>query len=916
MRRLTVALMLTTASAVIGSVQAQEAAQPAQPENKATTTAQPEASAPSAAPASTYSPVATPPAAPQSSAAAPKSAPQNNGQASSFGTIVVPEAQQPLSQTGMTASPTDYAAVKDKAAAARRTTGTNAGTAGAGQTSGDGSDRPVSLGGVTGQDFGGGNMIMEQAKKSRSTVTRDSIDKQAPTANPYQLINLLPGVVASSTDNAGLNGGNIRIRGFNSDHIGLTIEGMPVNDSGNYALYPQEYVDAENIGQISLSQGSPELDSPHVGATGGVINIYAIDPSKTMGALVDYSIGSNGLSREFVRINSGQVGAFRAFLSYSRLDQDHWGNNPGDDTRDHIDFKMAVDLSPGNTIRFSAIYNNAVNNNYPNPTLKQFNNNENFAFLSTLPSSFFNTTSPIDQSANNASNYYKYKVNPFQNLIVSAPSNFTLSDKLKFDTIPYLWHGYGNGGGVTTMSDTGMFWGNMKITNVNYGGTAALTDKTLYYNPSITETNRPGVINKFTYTEGNHQFVFGNWFEYAMHNQWGGFSPLNADGSVASVWGDKNNFVLPSTAVCQKFNTATNKYDTTVTCPAGAMQKRDVSTTTMTNMLFVGDSWKFAPNWTADVGVKQVFVNRTVEDGMPFAPRATNDLYDAATLPTLGLKYRWDRENQLFASINTSFRSAQNFTLTPNYSSTSQASGAPPVKIPDPERGIVYELGHRYQGQMLATSITGFLGRYENFQQSTNILDPNTGTNYSSTINVGGLMNYGVDFEAGTRPINNFRPYIGMELLRTEQLDNMQTVNTAGKLDYLPTKGKQLVGAPQFTTGIGLDYDNGHLFANLNYKYIGSQYSTFMNDEKIDAYGRLDASIGYRFDDIAQLKQPEIKLSLFNLLNSSDLTGVNSFQTNASQTTGVNGGTIKAASAPTYYLGQDFSFMVTLRAGL
>ncbi|RTL61594.1 MAG: Plug domain-containing protein, partial [Hyphomicrobiales bacterium] len=97
-------------------------------------------------------------------------------------------------------------------------------------------------------------MINEEAKKTRSTVTRDAIDKLSPTANPYQMVNLLPGVVASSTDNTGLNGGNIRIRGFNSDHLGLTIEGMPVNDSGNYALFPQEYVDGPNISHISIAQ--------------------------------------------------------------------------------------------------------------------------------------------------------------------------------------------------------------------------------------------------------------------------------------------------------------------------------------------------------------------------------------------------------------------------------------------------------------------------------------------------------------------------------------------------------------------------------------------------------------------------------------------------------------------------------------
>ena len=49
--------------------------------------------------------------------------------------------------------------------------------------------------------------------------------------------------------------------------------------------------------------------------------------------------------------------------------------------------------------------------------------------------------------------------------------------------------------------------------------------------------------------------------------------------------------------------------------------------------------------------------------------------------------------------------------------------------------------------------------------------------------------------------------------------------------------------------------------------------------------------------------------------NARELTGVNSFQNNAQKTVGVNGGTI-TGSTPNYYQGQDFSFLVTLRAGL
>ncbi|MBT3072188.1 TonB-dependent receptor [Rhodomicrobium sp. Az07] len=122
-----------------------------------------------------------------------------------------------------------------------------------------------------------------------------------------------------------------------------------------------------------------------------------------------------------------------------------------------------------------------------------------------------------------------------------------------------------------------------------------------------------------------------------------------------------------------------------------------------------------------------------------------------------------------------------------------------------------------------------------------------------------------------------------------------------------------------FSHSLGLDYDDDHIIGNIGVKWIGAQYSTFMNDEEIDSFGRVDAMIGYRFDDFGWLKRPEIKLNVYNIFNTSDLTGVNGIKNNAKETKGVNGAIIAAPSAsqmPTYYLGQDASFLVTFSTGL
>ncbi|HYA72971.1 MAG TPA: hypothetical protein VEF36_07410, partial [Roseiarcus sp.] len=57
----------------------------------------------------------------------------------------------------------------------------------------------------------------------------------------------------------------------------------------------------------------------------------------------------------------------------------------------------------------------------------------------------------------------------------------------------------------------------------------------------------------------------------------------------------------------------------------------------------------------------------------------------------------------------------------------------------------------------------------------------------------------------------------------------------------------------------------------------------------------------------------EIKLSLSNILNARQMTGIYTVTNNSLATVGSKGGVI-AASTPYYYVGEGFSAMLTARA--
>jgi len=105
---------------------------------------------------------------------------------------------------------------------------------------------------------GNGLMNKQTGVQARSVISREAIEQKNTQNNVYQAMDLMPGVNTYSYDATGLFGGNIRMRGFNSDQIGISIDGVPMNDAGNFAVYASELVDLENLEEISVIQGGSE----------------------------------------------------------------------------------------------------------------------------------------------------------------------------------------------------------------------------------------------------------------------------------------------------------------------------------------------------------------------------------------------------------------------------------------------------------------------------------------------------------------------------------------------------------------------------------------------------------------------------------------------------------------------------------
>ena len=111
----------------------------------------------------------------------------------------------------------------------------------------------------------------QTAPKSRVSLTSEYLETQPAGQTVFQSINQIPGVNFTNSDAYGTSGGNLRIRGFDGSRVSVTFDGMPLNDSGNYALFTNQMLDPELVDRVDVNLGTTDVDSPTASATGGTV---------------------------------------------------------------------------------------------------------------------------------------------------------------------------------------------------------------------------------------------------------------------------------------------------------------------------------------------------------------------------------------------------------------------------------------------------------------------------------------------------------------------------------------------------------------------------------------------------------------------------------------------------------------------
>jgi iron complex outermembrane receptor protein len=776
----------------------------------------------------------------------------------------------------------------------------------------------------------------QTATKSRVGVTGESLANYAPGQTFLDSLNQVPGLNFTNNDAYGSSGGNLRLRGFDGARVSLTFDGIPLNDTGNYAIYTNQQIDPELIEAVDVNLGTTDVDSPTASAVGGSINTRTRRPAKEMGGMVSLSGGEDSFRRVFGMFETGEMGPFgtRAYIagSYARNDK---FKGPGEIFKRQFNARIQQDLDNGNFIAASFHFNRNRNNFYRNASEatflangRQFDNlatctrlmgtagvadNENSSTLTG------GTENPLNPSA--CTNYYNLRVNPSDTGNIRINSLWHLSENVRLAIDPSFQYVLANGGGTQTLTETPSATGNgsedRRVVGVSgrsawdLNGDGDTLDTVRFYTPNNTNTKRYGVNASLIWDLSDTQRVrLAYTLDYGKHRQTGAFGYLDAFGNPQNVFGGRQGNKVP-------------------TADGSFLRTRDRYSIAELNQVAAEYRGKFMDDkLIATIGVRAPFFKRELNQYCYSLDATTNVLcttqtptatlangsvtFGASTrqyikpfsatakfeeiLPNVGLSYAIADKQTIYASYAGGLSAPRTDNL---YAVRRLADGSLARANPDPEQTDSIDLGWRYSSENLIASAAIWQSQYKNRIVSS--FDPDLG--FFIDRNVGDVDLQGLDLQAGWR-VNDWMTVSANASYNDSELKNDLRASATATL---PTKGKQFVETPEYTYGGRVDLTPiPNLSVGFEGKFVDERYTTDINDAKVGSYTLFHFNAGYEFD-VARLKGLRAQLVVYNLFDEEFFGNISS-TTNAITTAGVTG------STPNLSLGAPRSMSLTIQA--
>jgi iron complex outermembrane receptor protein len=801
----------------------------------------------------------------------------------------------------------------------------------------------------------------ETVSKTRNTITQEFIATQTPGQTILQTLNLTPGLSFTNTDSYGSSGGNIRLRGFDGNRVSLTFDGIPLNDTGNYASYTNQQLDPELIERASVNTGSTDVDSPTAAATGGTINYQTLRPTTEFSGWGQASFGDFDYRRYMFLVNSGEFGPWgtSAWFAVSKTDYDKFKGR-GDLQKTQFNARIYQPLGDnGDFLSLAGHWNENRNNNYLGPNLGNATRTQ-LPQVETDPRGWdvdFDTTYVAPTFRNgvadydaNGTNYWGLRVNPSNTGNIRGQSRFTLSEGLVLTVDPSFQYTLANGGTQQALlaesqaaraNANDFSWlllrGTQTTGGVDLNGDGDVLDRVRVMTPSNTNTHRYGLNASLIWDlDDNHRLRAAYAFDFGRHRQTGLYGRVNfanpTDPRFVDWFGGRNivenrivnrdGYELTSRdrLSIAELNQFSIEYrgqfmDDALTLNIGIRApffSRELNQYCFTqdassNVLCTSE----VPNATLANG-NVTFTGRGTQPApvggvvQPFlftqyiAPYSRDVEYDDI-LPNVGASYRWGDGHSVYANYAETLSAPRTDSLYGVRRFADGSIGNPTVQ---PESAQNFDLGYRYSNPTLVGTVSVFANNEENRIVSS--FDDELGQFVDR--NVGSVERIGAEGSLGWSPVEALSLYASATWLKSEVQDDYVNNTVGGVPQIVRTKGKELVETPEWMLAARASYQfTEYLEAGIQAKYTGERFLTDTNDMTVDAFTTVDANLRF---DLAQFGYEGTFIQV-NADNIFDEQYYANLGTRASGTPGTVG--YSATSQPFASVGAPRTISATLR---
>ena len=696
----------------------------------------------------------------------------------------------------------------------------------------------------------GGDIVVYGAGQVRQeqTVARKAIEILPPGSSPLKAVARLPGVALQSSDPFGSYelGTRLSVRGFNQSQMGYTLDGVPLGDmfyNNHNGLHVSRAIAAENIARVDVSQGAGGLGIASTSNLGGNLEFISRPVAGTLGGEIAATYGMYDTVHVFARLDSGELGSGTSFaVSGVYHDADKW-KGFGAQTDRKVNAKIVqrigdarltgwvnyslhkernyVDISPATLARIGYDFDFLRPDFATAVLLSQVSANQT-ARAANRPLPFPTAGVSFPAPYTNVNDTY-YDSGGFRRDWLGALTlDLPLADWLDFAATYYHHYDRGSGGIYTpaVFSPSGF---PLSVRTTEYG------------------INRDGGIARATARLGGHTIQLGYWHE-------------DNDASTDRSYYAVGQAVRPDVTDLLK-NPFRSDFLTDLT--------------TVTNHVFISDSWRLSDALTIAGGFKGARVSNGIVTsfGTPFinGKIAARDWFQ----PQIGATYRAGAQ-EFFVNYAENMRAYISSFRGPF--GTTQVGFEAIRNTLRPETSRTIEGGWRFDIGTLRGVIALYDVEFENRLlaafSGANILG-----NPSILQNVGSVTSRGVEIGVTyrlARPLSLIASY--------SYNDSTYDDNTVNGTAQVPTKGVRTVDTPAHLAKGEINYDDGQFFANLAGAYTSRRNVTYVGDVTVKGYTLFDAAVGYRFPATSGLAGFEVQVNAVNLTDENYIAALGSGQ--------------------------------------